>query len=108
MNNLKSAALGLAIVALAAAGFTQSATAHMAKSASHQKMMDSCMAMSGDAMMADHGCIRMMKKMGVSHAHMKMMMSCKAMSKDDMMKNADCMKMSKMHPGMMKMDADKM
>lgn len=56
-------------------------------------------------MMANHNCMRMMKRMHVSNSHLKMMMSCKAMAKDDMMKNSGCMKMSKMHPGMMRMDA---
>ena len=104
MHAFKSAAFGLAMVALAATGLAQGASA-MPMSASHQKMMDSCMAMSGDAMMADHNCMRVMKRMHVSKAHLKIMMSCKAMSKDDMMKNAGCMKMSRMHTGMMHMDA---
>ena len=104
MNSLKSTAFGLAIVALVVSGSGQGASA-MPMNASHQKMMDSCMAMGGDAMMADHNCMRMMKRMHVSNSHLKMMMSCKAMSKDDMMKNAGCMKMSKMHPKMMPMGA---
>ncbi len=104
MNSLKSTAFGLVIAAVCAAGPGQGAAA-MQMSAGHQKMMESCMAMGGDAMMADHKCMRMMKRMHISNSHLKMMMSCKAMSKDDMMKNGDCMKMSKMHAGMMPMSA---
>jgi hypothetical protein len=103
MISLKTASFSLAMIALAAAGSTQpaSAAAMMKMSASNQKMMNSCMGMTHDAMMANKGCMSMMKKMKMSDSDMKMMMSCKAMSHDAMMADKDCMAMSKMHPAMM-------
>ncbi len=86
MNHIKSAILGLALVAGAASGaFAQSSGAMdengMAKPmhmSSHEKhMMKSCMAMSHDAMMKNSGCAKMMK------AHPDMM-SDKMMNKDAM------------------------
>jgi hypothetical protein len=102
MNSLKTAAFGLAVIALAGAGFAESASAATMKmSMANKKMMNSCMGMTHDAMMADKGCMSMMKKMKMSDGDMKMMMSCKGMSHDAMMADKSCMSMNKMHPGMM-------
>lgn len=101
MKTFGPALTALALAALTV-GFVPSAfAADKMMSASDQKMMSSCMAMSHDAMMADKGCMSMMKKMKMSDGDMQKMMACKGMSHDAMMADKDCMSMSKMHPGMM-------
>ena len=105
MINLKTTAIAVASLAGACA-MANSASAMPMSSADNQ-MMSSCMAMSGDAMMADKGCMGMMKKMKITNAQMKKMMSCKAMSHDAMMANKKCKSMMKAHPDMMKMDMAK-
>ena len=102
MNSLKTAAFGLAVIALAGAGFAEAASAAAMKiTMSDKKMMNSCMGMTHDAMMADSGCMAMSKKMKMSDDDMKMMMSCKGMTHEAMMADKGCMSMNKMHPGMM-------
>jgi len=108
MNVVKSAAIGLAMVTIAGAAALAQPASAQTMTAHDKRMMHSCMAMSGDAMMNDTGCMTMMRKMHMSDADMKTMMSCKAMSHDAMMANADCASMMKMHPGMMKMGSGKM
>jgi hypothetical protein len=80
MKSLKSAALRLAVLAFAGAGFAQSASAH--------------------DMMKSHKCSMMMKKMNMSSEDMQAMKTCKGMSHDAMMADQKCMSMMKNH-GMM-------
>lgn len=103
MNLVKSAAFGFATIGLVGLALPVSAQGMMSSSMSSKDKMHSCMAMTSDAMMADSGCMAMMKKMHMSDADMKMMMSCKAMSHDAMMADKGCSAMMKKHPSMGKM-----
>jgi hypothetical protein len=100
MNKLISASL----VLTALTGFAQTASAAsaMMSSDADMKAMNSCMAMSSDAMMKDKMCMDAAKKMNMSDADMKMMKNCKSMSSDAMMKDKDCSMMMSKHADMMK------
>ena len=106
MNVSKLAALGVAALALAAAGCAQAPppASDMKMSGAEGGMMHSCMSMSHDDMMKNQGCADMMKKMNVSETDMTKMMSCKKVSHEAMMKDPDCSAMMEKHSGMMKMD----
>lgn len=88
MIQLKSAALGLAVLAFtggaALAQGSMMKDDHMMKmSAKDTKMMKSCQAMDHDAMMKNKGCMKMMKD------HPDMMKSDGMMKKDDGMMKKD-------------------
>jgi hypothetical protein len=97
MTRLKTAALGVAMLAASAALALQ-ANAMPDSKMSSSDMMASCKAMTHDQMMADTHCMKMMH---ISSKQMKKMKACQAMDHDMMMKNKGCMKMMKMHPDMM-------
>jgi hypothetical protein len=97
MTQLKTVALGLAMLA-ASASLALQANAMPDSKMSSSDMMASCKAMPRDQMTADTKCMKMMH---MSSKDMKTMKSCQAMDHDMMMKNKGCMKMMKMHPGMM-------
>jgi hypothetical protein len=101
MNSLRSAALGLAVLAFAGVGFAQSASADDMMMSHHDKStMKSCMHMTDEHMMKSHKCSMMMKKMNMSSDDMHAMQMCKGMSHDAMMADQKCMSMMKSH-GMM-------
>lgn len=82
MMQLKTAALGLTLLAFAGgSAFAMPDGAMPKMSAKHMKMMQSCKAMDHEMMMKNKGCMKMMKK------HPDMMKDDGAMmKKDDMMK----------------------
>ena len=81
MIQLKSAALGLALLAFAGGSAVAMPDGDMHKmSAKHMKKMRSCKAMDHDMMMKNRGCMKMMKM------HPDMMKDDGMMKKDDMMK----------------------
>jgi hypothetical protein len=82
MIQLKSAALGLALLAFAGGSAVAMPDGAMHKmSAKHMKKMKSCQAMDHDMMMKNKGCMKMMKM------HPDMMKGDDGMmKKDDMMK----------------------
>lgn len=97
MIQLKTAALGAAMLA-ASATLAFQANAMPDSKMSSSEMMASCKAMTHDQMMADAHCMKMMH---ISSKHMKKMKACQAMDHEMMMKNKGCIKMMKMHADMM-------
>jgi hypothetical protein len=81
MIHLKTAALGLVLVAFAGSAFAMPDSGMHRMSAKHMRMMKSCQAMDHDMMMKNKRCMKMMKM------HPDMMKGDDAMmKKDDMMK----------------------
>ncbi len=102
MTKINTAALGLAIMTLAAGaalaqtssdGSTSSGNMSGGSASSAGSMSTGATSNSGD-----------MTTRSMSKADMATIKRCKAMSNDMMMKDTKCMKMMKMHPNMMTVD----